>query len=316
MFAKSQNLKIILLKSLQKKKGKEKSCSPKELTPELGEPPPAVTLADFSECGPSGTEATKTVTVDSDTNKPESSKTEDVVCNKEDNKELAEVNCAKDQIAESNIVSEDKDRSIPVADLISKDTEETKTATSINTNEANESTTPRVQSHYNELSRKLERMVLPTEVTEHITEEREQELERQDAYLTVQKETELDEQVGEPAEEVGENAMIFVQDAVPSAPCFEEIPQEEGTVHQDERERMPRVKCMPIEDAIRMCGGKEMDEVRQMSETEEALVAAGSLVGPGSALFDLLPTLRYFSTFYIYGCSFYNQLLVLKSMYM
>lgn len=141
-------------------------------------------------------------------------------------------------------------------------------------------------------------MAIPTEVTENITEERQQELEHHDAYLIRQKSTELGEQVEEhtteSAEEVEENTMVFVQeDAIPSAPCFVEIPQGEETVHQEvERERMPRVKCMPIEDAIRLCGGKEIDEVRQMSKAEEASVVAGPLIGPGSALFDLLPTLR------------------------
>ncbi|CAH0582893.1 unnamed protein product [Chrysodeixis includens] len=283
-----------------KKKEKEKSSSPKEDSPELGEPPPAVTLADFAECGPSGIQATKTVTTDSNTNEPGTSKTsEHAIAElgiKEDREDVVEEESAKDQIAGTNVVSKERDTTVPEAEAKSEHDEATETATSTEANESTESTLPNFQSQYNELSMKLDRMAIPTEVTEHITEEREQELEHYNAYLTVQ-DTEVGTQVGEDsaesAQEVEENTMVFVQDAVPSAPCFEEIPQGERTVRQEvERERRPRVKPMAIEDAIRLCGGKEMDEVRQMSEAEEAMVAIGSLIGPGSTLFDLLPTLR------------------------
>ncbi|PZC74051.1 hypothetical protein B5X24_HaOG208420 [Helicoverpa armigera] len=112
------------------------------------------------------------------------------------------------------------------------------------------------EGSYKELSRKLERMVIPSEPTETIMEAREDELVNPNAYLS-------------PEAVVQEAPFEYVgEDVMPSAPCFDEIhetaPYEEVVV-----ENRPKVKCMPLEDAIKLFAGKEMEEVRAMSEREE-----------------------------------------------
>lgn len=133
---------------------------------------------------------------------------------------------------------------------------------------------------YKELSKKLERLAIPNEVTQTIEEEREYELVHPDAYLCTKK------QIEDSAFEVVEDTTM------PSAPCFEEILE---TVPNQEvvLDSRPKVKCMRLEDALRMCGGKEMEEVRAMSEREEEIVEAGPLSGPEHPLVDLLSTFRF-----------------------
>lgn len=142
-----------------------------------------------------------------------------------------------------------------------------------------------VEGSYKELSKQIERMVIPHEAIE-ISEERGYELLHPDAYLNTKHHIEET-----PFEYVGEDVM-------PSAPCFDEVPQTQHEVAQYvEVERVidskPKVKCMSIDDAIKLCGGKEMEEVMAMSEREEELVEAGPLSGPEHPLVDLLSTFRF-----------------------
>lgn len=84
-------------------------------------------------------------------------------------------------------------------------------------------------------------------------------------------------------------------DIAPSAPMldFSEPPMvypEQVTVHE-----VPKLISMPLEEAIRIYGGKEMAEVMAMSEREEAIVEAGDMSGPDHPLVDFLSTFKYVS---------------------
>lgn len=52
------------------------------------------------------------------------------------------------------------------------------------------------------------------------------------------------------------------------------------------------VTPMPLEEAIRLFGGKEIAEVRAVSEQEEAIVEAGPQGRPDHPLIDYLSTFR------------------------
>lgn len=83
----------------------------------------------------------------------------------------------------------------------------------------------------------------------------------------------------------------ILEDTIPSAPYFEEIPQ--SIPYQKVIiENKPKVSCMPIEDVIRLYSGGEMEEVRSMSEREEEIVESGPVSGPEHPLVDLLSTFR------------------------
>ncbi|KAG7309799.1 hypothetical protein JYU34_004300 [Plutella xylostella] len=89
-----------------------------------------------------------------------------------------------------------------------------------------------------------------------------------------------------------------IEDACPSAPVIDEapvvqeLPQVEERSHVKSWENRPKLQCMPLEEAIRVYGGAEINEVRAMSEREEAIVEAGPLSGPEHPLVDLLSTFR------------------------
>ena len=135
-----------------------------------------------------------------------------------------------------------------------------------------------IEGSYKELSKQLERIAIQNEVTE-ITEDREFELSHSDAYLHKEQETH-------------DTSFECVEDIMPSAPCFEEVPQ---TAQYEEVavESKPKVKCMALEDAVKLCGGREMEEVKALSEREEEIVEAGPLSGPEHPLVDLLSTFRF-----------------------
>lgn len=85
---------------------------------------------------------------------------------------------------------------------------------------------------------------------------------------------------------------------VPSAPLFEFEEPEQAQPEESFKEpvvfkeQLPKVQCMPLDKAIWMFGGEEIDEVRMLSEREEAAVQAGPISGPEHPLVDLLSTLR------------------------
>lgn len=94
--------------------------------------------------------------------------------------------------------------------------------------------------------------------------------------------------------------IILAEDLVipsaPSAPIeVEAQPYEEAAPHENVPER--RIPCMPLEEAVRVFGGKEIAEVKAMSKREEAIVEAGPQSGPEHPLVDLLSTFRYFIFF-------------------
>ncbi|CAB3235303.1 unnamed protein product [Arctia plantaginis] len=120
------------------------------------------------------------------------------------------------------------------------------------------------------LSKKLKAMAIASDVTER-TPEKDFELLSPNAYLQ------------EPP--------CLIEDVVPSAPCFEEIPQ--SINYQEETiECKPKVIAMPIEDVMRLYSGGEMEDVRSMIEREEEIVEAGPVSGPEHPLVDLLSTFR------------------------
>ncbi|XP_063386267.1 uncharacterized protein LOC134672301 [Cydia fagiglandana] len=96
-------------------------------------------------------------------------------------------------------------------------------------------------------------------------------------------------------EETTENISTgVIGNVAPSAPIFEEsmipeTPEELQTVHEV---RLEKLQCMPLEVAMHIFGGKEMAEVREMSEREEALAEGGKALRPEHPLVDLLSTYR------------------------
>lgn len=261
----------------QKKKSKERSSATRELSPVAIEPPILEELVHITE-NTSGTEASKTDVTESDTQVTEEAETSNISIEIIENTEET----YREQIIESNIVSLES-----IAESSSKiehtehinvtpQTAETDDISNLSTKEVSSLS---FKGSYKELSKQLERMAVPCEVTQ-IAEDREYELVHPDTYLNTEKETQET-----PFEHVGEDIM-------PSAPCFEEVPE---TIQYQEvvLEHKPKVKCMALEDAIKLCGGKEMEEVRAMSEREEEIVEAGPMSGPEHPLVDLLSTFRF-----------------------
>lgn len=80
---------------------------------------------------------------------------------------------------------------------------------------------------------------------------------------------------------------------VPSAPIFE-VNEPVPYIPIEKAQEVPKtkVKCLPLEEAIRLFGGKEIAEVRAISEAEEAIVEAGPQCKPDHPLVDLLSTFR------------------------
>lgn len=80
----------------------------------------------------------------------------------------------------------------------------------------------------------------------------------------------------------------------PSAPVLQEQEVVSYPVLVEVIEDKPKVKDipMPLEEAIRLFGGKEIAEVRVISEQEEAKVEAGPQTQPDHPLIDYLSTFR------------------------
>ncbi|KAI8421184.1 hypothetical protein MSG28_008255 [Choristoneura fumiferana] len=146
---------------------------------------------------------------------------------------------------------------------------------------------------YKDLSHRLDLVTLrdiPT-TTDVPIEDLESKLEASISYIN--KTIEPTQSTEESTQEISVDS-DRVENAMPSAPVFEEelvteTPVEALEVLQDVR---PKVQCMPLEVAMEVCGGKEIAEVRQMSEREEAIVEAGPRSGPEHPLVDLLSTFR------------------------
>ncbi|XP_068627092.1 uncharacterized protein [Battus philenor] len=84
---------------------------------------------------------------------------------------------------------------------------------------------------------------------------------------------------------------------IPSAPLFDEETNAIPAAYNIEAEApvaevMPKIQCMTLQEAIRLFGGMEINEVRTISEKEESIVEAGPVSGPEHPLVDLLTTFR------------------------
>lgn len=144
---------------------------------------------------------------------------------------------------------------------------------------------------YTDLNLKLERICIPSSSVK-LSKERELSMEKENAYL---KEVAIEPILNATVAtsdvtgiEVAESA-----DIAPSAPMLDFTePQivyaEQVIVHE-----VPKLISMPLEEAVRLYGGKEMAEVMAMSEREEAVVEAGVQSGPDHPLVDFLSTFKY-----------------------
>ncbi|XP_063893991.1 uncharacterized protein LOC110380037 [Helicoverpa armigera] len=275
-------------KRREKKKSKEKSSANRELSPVTIQPPVLEEFEHIAESASANESFENVQATESDANVPqvtEEAETSNISIEiVEDTGQHVEETTKEQIVTQFTVVSQESITSITQSS--------SKVEHSVHIREApqtkeisQESTAQGVslplnrEGSYKELSRKLERMVIPREQAETITEAREDELVNPNAYLSpeaVVKEA--------PFEYVGEDVM-------PSAPCFDEVP-ETAPYEEVVIENRPKVKCMPLEDAIKLCAGREMEEVRAMSEREEELVEAGPLSGPEHPLVDLLSTFR------------------------
>ncbi|KAJ8718845.1 hypothetical protein PYW07_016401 [Mythimna separata] len=263
-------------KRREKKKSKERSSASRELSPVAIEPPTLEELVHITETS-SDTEASSFDITGSDTQATEEAETSNISIEIIENTEET----YREQIVETYV---NKEETIAQSSSIVDQTEHINATSQIAERfdtsilSTKEVTSTSFKGSYKELSYQLARIVIPDEVTQ-IGEDREYELLHPNAYLNTQKEPQET-----PFEHVGEDIM-------PSAPCFEEVPQ---TIQYEEvvLEHKPKVKCMALEDAIKLCGGKEMEEVRAMSEREEEIVEAGPMSGPEHPLVDLLSTFR------------------------
>ncbi|XP_047997234.1 uncharacterized protein LOC125234857 [Leguminivora glycinivorella] len=98
----------------------------------------------------------------------------------------------------------------------------------------------------------------------------------------------------QPVEESNENISTVTEIVTPSAPIFEEsmISETPQELQMTNEVRLEKLQCMPLEMAMHMFGGREMAEVREMSEREEALAEGGKALRPEHPLVDLLSTYR------------------------
>ncbi|KAJ8724600.1 hypothetical protein PYW08_016074 [Mythimna loreyi] len=265
-----------MVKEKRRDKKKIKERSNRELSPVAIEPPTLEELVHITETT-SGIEASNNDTIESDTQVTEEAETSNISIEIIENTEET----YREQIVETYVVKgESIAQSSSVVDRTEHINVSSQTAERLDTSNltTREVTSTSFKGSYKELSSQLARIAIPDEVTQ-ISEDREYELIHPDAYLNMQKESQET-----PFEHVGEDIM-------PSAPCFEEVPE---TIQYEEAviECKPKVKCMALEDAIKLCGGVEMEEVRAMSEREEEIVEAGPMSGPEHPLVDLLSTFR------------------------
>lgn len=132
---------------------------------------------------------------------------------------------------------------------------------------------------YKDLNIRLERLAMP-EQSYQIDEARISELEHSDAFL----QSDVHSQCSEATEET----------ATPSAPVFEvEVPLQVQVPQEILHNEIPKVQCMPLDEATRLYGGAEIAAVKEMSAREQAEVETGPHCGPEHPLVDLLTTFRY-----------------------
>ncbi|XP_069357546.1 uncharacterized protein [Maniola hyperantus] len=89
--------------------------------------------------------------------------------------------------------------------------------------------------------------------------------------------------------------IVLKEDSRPSAPLARTEVEAQPYISGVTRERVvekARLSCMPLEEAVRVFGGREIAEVKALSEREEAAVEAGPQGGPDHPLVDLLSTFR------------------------
>lgn len=144
--------------------------------------------------------------------------------------------------------------------------------------------TANVGDTYQDLNSKLERMVIPCLESNINTEELERRLESQNIIQSL--------------ESINTDN---IENVTPSAPIFEEETEQQVFHHQEviQREVKAKVKCMSLEEAMKLFGGVEMEEVRAMAEREEALVESGPVSSAEHPLVDLLSTFRYVTTTFV-----------------
>ncbi|XP_045767240.1 uncharacterized protein LOC123868718 [Maniola jurtina] len=89
--------------------------------------------------------------------------------------------------------------------------------------------------------------------------------------------------------------IVLKEDLRPSAPLAQTEMEAQPYISSITCEKVlerARLSCMPLEEAVRVFGGKEIAEVKALSKKEEAIVEAGPQSGPDHPLVDLLSTFR------------------------
>lgn len=259
------DIPVTLLQKKKTKDGSKKSAT-RNITP-LETPPPPISEEESQDLVnvASTSDSTNLVTKDS-------SSTNTIVENTTNIKQQSMLGMIQNQeILESNLQSsEKKPDTIHEVSISNVDTSYEML------NISNDSNVSNLEDSFVELSKKLKRMAIPAGVTER-TPEKEFEVLSPTAYLK-------------------QESPCILEDVVPSAPCFEEMPQ--SVEYQEEiLECKPKLKALPIEDVMRLYSGGEMEDVRSMIEREEEIVEAGPVSGPEHPLVDLLSTFRYVCVF-------------------
>lgn len=258
------DIPVTLLQKKKTKDGSKKSAT-RNITP-LETPPPPISEEESQDLVnvASTSDSINLVTKDS-------SSTNTIVENKTNLKQSMLGMIQNQEILESNLQSsEKKPDTIHEVSISNVDTSYEML------NISNDSNVSNLEDSFVELSKKLKRMAIPAGVTER-TPEKEFEVLSPTAYLK-------------------QESPCILEDVVPSAPCFEEMPQ--SVEYQEEiLECKPKLKALPIEDVMRLYSGGEMEDVRSMIEREEEIVEAGPVSGPEHPLVDLLSTFRYVCVF-------------------
>ncbi|CAG9580074.1 unnamed protein product [Danaus chrysippus] len=98
----------------------------------------------------------------------------------------------------------------------------------------------------------------------------------------------------EPSETNVINNEELAQTVLPSAPVIlePEAVISSQIIEVTKESIKPKILCVPLEEAVKIFGGREIAEVRALSEREEAFVEAGPKQNPDDPLVDLLSTFR------------------------
>ncbi|XP_038219542.1 uncharacterized protein LOC119837835 [Zerene cesonia] len=198
--------------------------------------------------------------------RPEASDGDNTSCVEKNLLDELGLNVAKMEICDKNIEIEKEISTEENSNIVQAlpNFNVTKTATGLDFNE--------IGNTYYDLNNRLQRIQIPTQEIHNVQEKPINEIENNDI------------------ENVDENTM-------PSAPLLDvaEIKQTAQITQSNIdgiKVKKPKVACMPLEEAIRIFGGREMAEVKAMSDREEMAVEAGPLSGPEHPLVDLLTTFR------------------------